>query len=275
MVNVRRNARRIGATLSATTLALLAAQGPASAHAKSDVVEGTVSSVTEGLLKVATADGTTDSIVTTPATTYAESGSTTALSGVTDGERVAVRLDPSSATLTATKVTVLLNRLSGRVVGVNGSTIRLAERHGQRAFVVSPATRYVEGGTAVTGVTNGEFVTAFGMPAAPAPAEMVASYVDITGAPPVPPRPVSPPPVVSPPWSTHRAPWSDPTTGTGAGPGWIPKPASPTTTAQPTPPVGDAGQVHPTGGEVVSGDGSTAGPAEGSSHGAHGSGGRH
>jgi hypothetical protein len=273
MVNLRRNARQFGATLSATTLALLAAQGVASAQASSDVLEGTVSSVTAGMFTVATADGRTDAVVTTPATTYAESGSTTALPGLTDGERVAVRLDPSTATPTATRVTVLLDRLSGRVIGVNGSTVRLAERHGHRTFEVSPATQYIEGGTAATGVADGDFVTAFGMPAA-APNELVATYVDITAAP-APPRPVSPTPAVMPPGSPHGGSWPDPATGPGARPGWTGTPPAPSTTPQPTPPVGDAGRLHHTGG-VGPDNGSSGGPVQGGPHGGPGpSGGRH
>jgi hypothetical protein len=215
MVNLKKQTRRAGVTLTAATLALMAAEGVASATlvapttSPPDVVEGTVSSVATDAFTLTSDGGNVEAIATMPSTTYDETGSSVPLTGVADGEHVAVVLDPTEAAPTATKVTVLLDRLSGRVVDISGSTIRLAHRGGLRAFEVTPSTHYSEAGTAENGVTDGEYVTAFGTDnSSAAPSELVAKYVDIAPTP-TPPKPVGPrQPITTPP--TPRGPWPTP-----------------------------------------------------------------
>ena len=91
-----------------------------------------------------------------------------------------MRLDPSDATPTAVEVTVLLDRLSGKVTNVTSTSITLSRFRGTTGdVVISPSTTYYQGKTSATGVTDGEFVTAFGTWDTTTPTELDALFVDI------------------------------------------------------------------------------------------------
>jgi hypothetical protein len=244
-VTWKKNVRNVGITLSAASLGLLASEGTAGAH-ESDAVPahvfGTVTAVAAGSITVQTPDGSSQTVATTPSTTYRETGTST-LPTVADGDHVEVRLDPTDATPTATAITVLLDRLSGRVVSVDGSTVRLAERHGFRDFLTTASTTYDEvpststsTTSAPTGLTPGEYVIAFGLPSSSTPSEIVAQFVDIVSTKiPTPPKPVPPQPVKFPAGAT-------PTTGpvrpltTKPGPITPPTVNRPQTTSPPADP---------------------------------------
>lgn len=201
----KKNVRNVGITLSAASLGLLAAEGTAGAHESDsapDQVAGTVTSVATDSITVQAPDGTSQTVETTPSTTYRETGTST-VPTVVKGDHVDVKLDPADATPTATAITVLLDRVSGRVVSVDGSTVRLAERHGSRDFLTTASTTYNEvpststsSTSAPTGLASGEYVTAFGLRSSATPSEIVAQFVDIVSPKiPTPPRPVPPQPV--------------------------------------------------------------------------------
>ncbi len=99
---------------------------------------------------------------------------------MTVGETVAVTLDPTDATPTAVHVTVLLDRASGKVTAVSSTSITLSgPKDSTRYAVISPSTLYFNGKTAATGVTIGEFVTAFGTRDTSTPTDLEALFVDI------------------------------------------------------------------------------------------------
>jgi hypothetical protein len=245
-VTWKKNVRTVGITLSAASLGLLAAEGTAGAHESDSVpdqVFGTVTSVATDSITVQTPDGTSQTVATTPSTTYRETGTST-VPTVADGDHVDVRLDPADATPTATAITLLLDRLSGRVVSVDGSTVRLAERHGFRDFLTTASTTYNEvpststsTTSAPTGLTPGEYVTAFGLPSSSTPSEIVAQFVDIVSTKiPTPPKPVPPQPVKFPAGTT---PTTWPVRPLTAKPGPITPPAAvnrPQTTSPPADP---------------------------------------
>ena len=138
-------------------------------------------------------DGTTETVDTTDATTYSEPGSSIAPPGVYDGENVAVMLEPTASSPTATNVVVFPEELGGRVTNVAGSTVTLTNKRGTDTVVVSPSTKYYEKGASPTALSNGEVVTVFGLPDAGTPGELDAQVVAIF-SPATPPRPQQPPP---------------------------------------------------------------------------------
>ena len=136
-------------------------------------------------------DGTTETVDTTDATTYSEPGSSIAPPGVYDGENVAVTLDPTASSPTATNVVVFPEKLGGRVTNVAGSTVTLTNKRGTDTVIVSPSTKYYEKGASPTAVSNGEVVTVFGLPDAGTPGELDAQVVAIF-SPATPPQPQQP-----------------------------------------------------------------------------------
>jgi hypothetical protein len=137
-------------------------------------------------------DGTTETVDTADATTYSEPGSSIAPPGVYDGENVAVTLDPSASSPTATNVVVFPERLGGRVTNVAGSTVTLTNQRGTHTVIGSPSTNYYEKGASPTAVSNGEAVTIYGLPDAGTPGELDAQVVAIFG-PGTPPQPPAQP----------------------------------------------------------------------------------
>jgi hypothetical protein len=242
MVKWKRNARTIGATLSAATVALLATEGTAAAQgstAHPDRVFGTVTSVGTDSLTLQLRDGTLETISTTPTTAYSETGTPFVPSGVLSGDRVDVTLDPTDATPTASSIAVILNRIGGRVVSVDGSSVRLADRHHTRDFLTTPSTEYTEGSATAGGVSVGELVTAFGTPNAAVPSDLVAEFVDIAkSASHTPPPPVGPGPAgVSPP---PAQPQTTGSAGNTANPGIAKFPPPSTFVPRQIPPAGRA-----------------------------------
>jgi hypothetical protein len=193
-MQLHKTMRLAGVSLSAAALALITAEGPAAAHegGSSPDLLGRVTSVASGAFVIQKYDGTTETVDTIGGTTYAEPGSSLALPGVVNGENVAVSLDPSASSPTATNVVVFPERVSGRVTNVAGSTITLSNRRGTRTALVSSDTKYYEKGTSPTGVSDGEQIVAFGLPDTSTPGALDAQVVAIFGPQPQ-PQPTPPP----------------------------------------------------------------------------------
>jgi hypothetical protein len=193
-MQLHKTMRLAGVSLSAAALALITAEGPAAAHegSSSPDLRGRVTSVASGAFVIQKYDGTTETVDTIGGTTYAEPGSSLALPGVVNGENVAVSLDPSASSPTATNVVVFPERVSGRVTNVAGSTITLSNRRGTRTALVSSDTKYYEKGTSPTGVSDGEQIVAFGLPDTSTPGALDAQVVAIFGPQPR-PQPTPPP----------------------------------------------------------------------------------
>ena len=189
--------RVAGVSLSAAALALLTVEGPAAADegTPSPDLRGRVTAVASDDFVLQKYDGSTETVDTTGGTTYAEPGSSTALLGVLNGENVAVPLDPSASSPTATNVVVFPNRVGGRVTSVSGSTLTLSNRKGDDTVLVSPSAKYYEKGTTPTGVSQGELVSAFGLPDSTTPGDLDAQVVAIFGPRPPQTRPQAPAPV--------------------------------------------------------------------------------
>jgi hypothetical protein len=239
--------RVAGVSLSAAALALLAAEGPAAAHERTGApdLRGRITSVTSADFVLQKYDGTTETVDTMSGTTYSEPGTSVAPAGVQDGENVAVTLDPSTSTPSATNVTVFPETVSGRVSRVSGSTVTLTTRRGTETVLVSPDTKYYEKGATPTDVSPGERVTAFGLPDPSTVGALDAQIVAIFNAPPQPepqPQPqtdaVNPGPQVGPP--AQPAPPQGATQGPGGWNGSAPH--------APTAPHGSWGGPGPGGG---------------------------
>ncbi|MFZ0249173.1 MAG: hypothetical protein WAL61_04450, partial [Acidimicrobiales bacterium] len=194
-MQLHKTMRIAGVSLSAAALALLTAEGTAAAHERTSApdLRGRVTSVASGDFVLQKYDGTTETVGTTSGTTYSEPGTAVAPPGVLQGENVAVTLDPTAASPTATSVIVFPERVSGRVTNVAGSTITLSNRHGTDTVLVSSSTKYFQRGARPTGVTDGEQVSAFGLPDATTPRDLDAQVVAVFSAAPAPaPQPQQP-----------------------------------------------------------------------------------
>jgi hypothetical protein len=186
----KRTLRNTGISLTVAGVGVMGAAGAASAHGDgSQFVRGTVTTVGTGSITITTHKGTTETIDTTT-TTYAETGTLVAPTGVTDGQDVLVRLDPADATPTAVEITVILDRVSGKVTAFTGTSITLAGHWGttRDVSVSSPGTTYYDGQTTATGVTVGEYVIAFGTWDTTTPTQLDALFVDIGSTTVCPPR---------------------------------------------------------------------------------------
>ena len=235
MLHLKRTILNTGVTLTVVAAGALAVEGVASAHdvAGHDGVTthavGKVTALGTDSFTITTHDGTT-TIDTSPTTTFGESGTAVAPVGVTVGQDVIVSLDPSDATPTAVRVSILLDRVSGKVLDVTPASITLTGHKGASSdVVISSSTEYFSGKTAATGVTVGQFVTALGTPDATTPADLDALFVDIAST--------SPHPAHGP-WVTpsHIGPnWGTPKGGTPHT--QVTPPVTPPTTPPVTPPT--------------------------------------
>jgi uncharacterized membrane protein YgcG len=201
MLKWKRTVMHAGVSLSVVAVGALAAEGAASAHDAADndgavahngaghhVVQGLVTTVGADSFTITTHKGATETIDTTSSTTFTEIGTPVAPVTVPVGERVAVTLDPTATTPTAVRVTVLLDRVSGKVVDVSATSLTLSgARSTTRQAMILASTQYFNGKTAATGVTDGEFVTVFGSRDATTPTELDAFFVDIGATSPNPP----------------------------------------------------------------------------------------
>jgi hypothetical protein len=214
-MQLHKTMRIAGVSLSAAALALLTAEGTAAAHERTSApdLRGRVTSVASGDFVLQKYDGTTETVDTTSGTTYSEPGTSVAPPGVLQGENVAVTLDPTASSPTATGVIVFPERVSGRVTTVAGSTITLSNRRGTDTVLVSPSTKYFQKGASPTSVSDGEQVSAFGLPDASTPSDLDAQVVAIFSPG---PRP-------------HPQPWPQPQPTPATQP--APQPQQPTTDA--------------------------------------------
>src|ERR1700691_3104269 len=112
----KRTLRNTGISLTVAGVGVMGAAGAASAHGvgPQEFVRGTVTTVGTGTITITTHKGTMETIDTTT-TTYSETGTLVAPTGVTDGQDVLVKLDPADSTPTAVEITVILDRVSGKV----------------------------------------------------------------------------------------------------------------------------------------------------------------
>ncbi|MGA2306626.1 MAG: hypothetical protein ABSH29_20940 [Acidimicrobiales bacterium] len=267
----KRTLRNTGISLAVVGVGVVGAAGVASAHGDgSQFVRGTVSALGTGSFTITTHNGTTEMIDTTMNTTYAETGTLVAPTGVVQGQDVAVRLDPADATPTAVEVTVILDRVSGKVTGFTSTSITLSGPRGttRDVEVSSPGTTYYDGKTTATGVTVGEFVIAFGTWDTTTPSQLDALFVDIgstTVCPPRSPR-ITPSGTVPPKgtdpstatWGTH-IPAAAPAAVSSADP--APKVGTPLFSRSSDPQT--TGAAGPSGGGQF-GHGFSGGPAAGS-----------
>ena len=224
MGHLRTTLRIGGIALTAATIGL-ALEGVASADAgPGGPTRGTVTAVAAGSFTLQRSDGTSEAVQTSSSTTLAKLGTPVAPSALAVGEKVVVTLDPTAATPTAVRVTILLDRASGKVSAVTASTITLSGPRGSRDVTVSQGTEFFDGSTATTGVTVGQYVTAFGL--TDAGTTLDATFVDIGARVPC--------GTGRPHWSTSPStdPGSAPTDPTGAS-----APGSSTTVAPTAPPA--------------------------------------
>ena len=107
--------RLAGVSISAAALGLLTTEGTAAAHerAASADLHGRVVSVGSGDFVLKRFDTKTETVDTTAGTTYSEPGGAVAPTTVLDGESVAVTLDPTALSPTATHVTVVPEKVVG------------------------------------------------------------------------------------------------------------------------------------------------------------------
>jgi uncharacterized membrane protein YgcG len=250
MLKWKRTVMHAGVSLSVVAVGALAAEGAASAHDATDndgaavhngfghhIVQGLVTTVGADSFTITSHKGATETIDTTSTTTFSEVGTPVAPVTVPVGQRVAVTLDPTATTPTAVRVTVLLDRVSGKVVDVSATSITLSgPKSTTRQAIITASTQYFSGKTTATGVTDGEFVTVFGSPDATTPTELDAFFVDIAATSPNPPHG----PIVG---ENHGGPGRGDDHGDRDGDHTPPVTSTPTTTSATTPPapVGEPG----------------------------------
>jgi hypothetical protein len=185
----KRTILHTGVSLSLLGGGALIAAGTAGAHDAADpatpavpfphAVQGVVTTLGVNSFTITTHKGTTETIDTTLTTTFAETGTPVAPTGVAVGQAVIVALDPGAATPTAVRVTVHLDRVSGKVLDVSSTSITLAgPKDSTRDVIISSSTEYFSGKTTATGVTVGEFVTAWFTRNTSTPTDLDALFVD-------------------------------------------------------------------------------------------------
>jgi len=150
----------------------------------SHLLSGIVSAAAAEGFTLTVADGTVVDVTTTPTTTYGETGSQTAPSGVSDGEQVRVRpVDGTSypaTSVTADRVVVVLTQVTGVVRSIGTGTFAVQLFGGLVLTVeTTGATVYAVNGVPAAGVVVGEKVTAYGAPDPSAPAQLIAQFVDL------------------------------------------------------------------------------------------------
>jgi uncharacterized membrane protein YgcG len=199
-VHMRHWKRKIlnaGVSLSVVSGGVLLAEGAANAHDAADHhgpahhgvlreqvlrhrVQGVVASVGTGSFTITTHRGGAKTIATTSTTVFTETGTPIVPATVAIGQNVVVALDPANPTPTATRVVIVLDRVSGKVLDVSGTTLTLSgPRNSTHIVMVLSGTMFFDGGTSATGVTVGQFVTAFGNADPTAPTTFDAVFVDI------------------------------------------------------------------------------------------------
>jgi uncharacterized membrane protein YgcG len=219
MQHWKRNILNAGVSLSVVGGGVLLAEGTANAHdaaghdgpahhgvLRDQVlrhrIQGVVTSVGTGSFTITTHRGVAKTIATTSTTVFAETGTPMVPATVAVGQNVAVALDPATPTPTATRVVIVLDRVSGRVLDVSGTALTLSgPRHSTRIVTILSGTMFFNGATSATGVTVGQFVTAFGTTDETVATTFDAIFVDIglaipqpVGAPVVPPTAPNPNP---------------------------------------------------------------------------------
>ena len=157
-------------------------------------VSGTVASVGTDSFTLTESGGTAVTVDVTTTTTYAETGAVTAPTGVTIGEQVTVTPIAGTlshaTTITAAKVLVVLTHVVGTVASVGTDSFVIQLQGGLGLTVnTTGSTAFRENGTKQTGVTVGQYVTAYGAPTATDPSQLDAQFVVIS-APPVPAAPI-------------------------------------------------------------------------------------
>jgi len=139
--------------------------------------------------------GSTVTVTTTASTTYGESGTTTAPTGVLAGERVDVTpaADPAATAtaVTASQVFILLAEVRGVVqTGASASSFSVAGGSGLTQTVLTNgngantfATSFTLDGAATSGVQAGQYASAYGIPDPGNSSELDALFVNLSSAP--------------------------------------------------------------------------------------------
>ena len=135
---------------------------------------GTVTAINGTTLTLRTENGT-ETVDTTPSTTFTKELRPVGLSAVRVGDVVhvaghrptasATQVPPGTGTVTASRVVIVEPALTGRVTAVAGTTISLVGRDGKLLTVeTTPSTRYYTGSTSATAaaVTVGSRIVAEG-----------------------------------------------------------------------------------------------------------------
>ena len=170
--------------LSTIWTAPAVAQGTARHHHDAHTFSGMVTSVGSGNFVLTESNASTITVDVNSSTKYSETGTHTAPSGVSTGERVVVEATegtlPTATTITAARVLIELARVSGVVQAVGAGSFTVRTEGGLVTTVnTTTTTTYTKGGTAETGVTAGEFVSAYGSPDTTNPSQLDAQFVDI------------------------------------------------------------------------------------------------
>ncbi len=167
--------------------------GPRHHHHHVRTISGTVTSLGSGSFVLTESNGTAITVDVNSSTKYSETGTKTAPSGVAQNERVVVvptkGTSPTATTITAARVLIELTQVSGMVQTVGGSSFTVVTQGGLVQTVdTSGTTTYTKDGTTESGVSSGEYVSAFGTPDTTNPSQLDAQFVDIY-TPPTPPTP--------------------------------------------------------------------------------------
>lgn len=158
------------------------APGPGGTYATGQLISGTASAVDATSFVLTEADGTVLTIDTST-TTYGETGSPTAPTGVVSGDQV--RVTPTTGTLltattmTAARVVIVLTQVTGTVQSVRLGSFAMQLFGGLVVTVGTTSTTvYTLDGNAATGVLVGQKVTAYGAADGANPSQLDAQFVD-------------------------------------------------------------------------------------------------
>ena len=169
------------------------APGPGGTYATGQLISGTASAVDPTSFVLTESDGTVLTIDTST-TTYGETGSPTAPTGVVSGDQV--RVTPATGTLltattmTAARVVIVLTQVTGTVQSVSLGSFAVQLFGGLVVTVGTTSTTvYTLDGNAATGVLVGQKVTAYGAGDGAKASQLDAQFVDAHTQPSTPSNP--------------------------------------------------------------------------------------
>ena len=148
------------------------------------LVTGSVSSVEPGSFVLAEAGGALVTVETPPSTTFGETGSPTAPSGVAVGQQVRVTpvgaVPPPPTSFTAARVVVVLTQVTGTVLTVAATSFTVQLFGGLVVTVATTGAQVFATDCSTTAhVATGETVTAYGAADATVPSRLDAQFVHL------------------------------------------------------------------------------------------------